>query len=110
MKMGGFRTLCPNTNYMEQTKTPVVEFEQIVLWGCGLDVHVKNVLGHKTDKKDSAWLSKLLLSGVLKASFIHKQDIRELRDLVRYKKKIVSDMASEKQGNKNFRRYQHKIK
>ena len=51
---------------------------------------------HKTDKKDSAWLSKLLLSGVLKASFIQKQDIRELRDLVRYKKKIVSDMASEK--------------
>ena len=58
--------------------------------------HVKNVPGHKTDKKDSAWLSKLLLSGLLKASFIPKQDIRELRDLVRYKKKIVADTASEK--------------
>jgi transposase len=58
--------------------------------------HVKNVPGHKTDKKDSAWLSKLLLSGLLKASFIPKQDIRELRDLVRYKKKVVSDAAGDK--------------
>ena len=58
--------------------------------------HVKNVPGHKTDKKDSAWLSKLLLTGLLKASFIPKQDIRELRDLVRYKRKVVADTASEK--------------
>lgn len=58
--------------------------------------HVKNVPGHKTDKKDSAWLSKLLLSGLLKGSFIPSQDIRELRDLVRYKKKIIGQMASEK--------------
>lgn len=58
--------------------------------------HVKNVPGHKTDKKDSVWLSKLLLSGLLKGSFIPPQDIRELRDLVRYKKKMVADAASEK--------------
>lgn len=58
--------------------------------------HVKNVPGHKTDKKDSVWLSKLLLSGLLKASFIPKQDIRELRDLVRYKKKVVAQAASDK--------------
>ncbi len=57
---------------------------------------VKNVPGHKTDKKDSGWLSKLLLSGLLKASFIAKQDIRELRDLVRYKKEVVADAASDK--------------
>ncbi len=58
--------------------------------------HVKNVPGHKTDKKDSAWLSKLLLSGLLKGSFIPPQDIRELRDLVRYKKKKTQFIASEK--------------
>ncbi|SRR5690606_14282580 len=58
--------------------------------------HVRNVPGHKTDKKDSAWLSKLLLSGLLRGSFIPPRDIRELRDLVRYKKKIVGQMASEK--------------
>jgi transposase len=58
--------------------------------------HVKNVPGHKTDKKDSVWLSKLLLSGLLKASFIPDSNIRELRDLVRYKKKIIQQRASEK--------------
>jgi transposase len=58
--------------------------------------HVKNVPGHKTDKKDSIWLSKLLLSGLLKGSFIPPKDIRELRDLVRYKKKLVAQVASEK--------------
>lgn len=58
--------------------------------------HVKNVPGHKTDKKDSVWLNKLLLSGLLKGSFIPPQDIRELRDLVRYKKKKVAHVASEK--------------
>ena len=58
--------------------------------------HVKNVPGHKTDTKDSIWLSKLLLSGLLKGSFIPPQNIRELRDLVRYKKKKVAQVASEK--------------
>jgi transposase len=58
--------------------------------------HVKNVPGHKTDKKDSRWISKLLLSGLLKGSFIPPVDIRELRDLVRYKKKVVAQAASEK--------------
>jgi transposase len=58
--------------------------------------HVKNVPGHKTDKKDSAWLSKLLLSGLLKGSFIPPQEIRELRDMVRYKKKLIGQISSEK--------------
>lgn len=58
--------------------------------------HVKNIPGHKTDKKDSAWLSKLLLSGLLKGSFIPPKEIRELRDLVRYKKKKIQQVASEK--------------
>jgi transposase len=58
--------------------------------------HVKNVPGHKTDPKDSRWLSKLLLSGLLKGSFIPPRDIRELRDLVRYRKKVVAQAASDK--------------
>ncbi len=58
--------------------------------------HIKNVLGHKTDKKDSIWNSKLLLSGLLKGSFIPPKEIRKLRDLVRYKKKKTQFIASEK--------------
>jgi len=58
--------------------------------------HIKNVPGHKTDKKDSVWISKLLLSGLLKGSFIPPVEIRELRDLIRYKKKKTQFIASEK--------------
>ena len=58
--------------------------------------HIKNVPGHKTDKKDSKWITKLLLSGLLKGSFIPPRHIRELRDLTRYKRKIIEQIASEK--------------
>ncbi len=58
--------------------------------------HVKNVPGHKTDKKDSRWLCKLLLSGLLKGSYIPERQIRELRDLTRYRKKLTYMVSSEK--------------
>jgi len=58
--------------------------------------HVKNVPGHKTDKKDSRWLVKLLLSGLLKGSFIPERPFRELRDLTRYKKKLTQQVTAEK--------------
>jgi len=35
--------------------------------------HIKNVPGHKTDKKDSEWIAKLLLSGLLKSSFVPRR-------------------------------------
>jgi len=58
--------------------------------------HIKYVPGHKTDKKDSAWITKLLLSGLLKGSFIPPQVNRELRDLYRYKRKLVSQTVAER--------------
>ena len=58
--------------------------------------HVKNVPGHKTDKKDSWWLCKLLIAGLLKPSFIPPCEQRELRDLTRYRKKLIQDVASNK--------------
>jgi len=58
--------------------------------------HVKNVPGRKTDQKDSQWLAQLLLAGLLKASFIPNREIRELRDLVRYKTKLTHQISSEK--------------
>ncbi len=57
--------------------------------------HVRNVPGHKTDKKDSVWLTKLLLSGLLKASFIPPREIRELRDLTRYRKKLSQQIVAQ---------------
>ena len=58
--------------------------------------HIKNVPGKKTDKKDSEWICKLLLSGLLSGSFIPEKPIRELRDLTRYRKKVVQQIAAEK--------------
>lgn len=58
--------------------------------------HVKNIPGHKTDKKDSHWLAKLLLSGLLKASFVPPNEIRNLRDLTRYRKKLVQSAGAER--------------
>jgi len=58
--------------------------------------HIKYVPGHKTDKKDSAWICKLLLAGLLKPSYIPPKEQRELRDLTRYRKKLIQHIASEK--------------
>ena len=58
--------------------------------------HIKYVPGHKTDKKDSAWIAKLLLSGLLKGSFIPPQINRELRELYRYKRKLIGQTVAER--------------
>lgn len=58
--------------------------------------HIKNVPGKKTDKKDSEWICKLLLTGLLKGSFVPPRPIRELRDLSRYRRKLTEQIASEK--------------
>lgn len=73
----------------------VLEPSGIVVWIVNAR-HVKNVPGHKTDKKDSAWLCKLLLAGLLKPSYIPPKEQRELRDLTRYRKKLIQDIASNK--------------
>ncbi|GET28052.1 IS110 family transposase [Prolixibacter sp. SD074] len=58
--------------------------------------HIKYVPGHKTDKQDSAWICKLLLAGLLKPSYIPAREQRELRDLTRYRTKMIQHIASEK--------------
>ena len=58
--------------------------------------HIKYVPGHKTDKKDSTWICKLLLTDLLKPSYIPEREQRELRDLTRYRNKLIQHVASEK--------------
>ena len=58
--------------------------------------HIKNVPGRKTDVKDSEWLCKLLRNGLVKGSFVPPKEIRELRDLTRYRRKLVQAISSEK--------------
>ncbi len=57
--------------------------------------HMKAVPGHKTDVKDSEWIAELLRHGLLKASFIPPKPIRDLRDVVRYRKTLVQERSQE---------------
>lgn len=57
--------------------------------------HVKNVPGRKTDKADAQWLAKLLRYGLLQGSFIPPAGQRDLRDLTRYRMKLVQERSSE---------------
>lgn len=63
--------------------------------------HIKNVPGQKTDKKDSEWIAKLLLSGLLKGSFVPPQQIRELRGLHRHRRKLIGQRTAEKNRLQN---------
>jgi transposase len=57
--------------------------------------HVKQVPGRKTDKADARWLAKLMRYGLLQASFIPPQGQRELRELTRYRTKLVQERSRE---------------
>lgn len=58
--------------------------------------HMRNVPGKKTDIKDAEWIATLLRAGLLNGSFIPPVDIRELRQLTRYRKNIVEDINKQK--------------
>ena len=51
--------------------------------------HVKNVPGRKTDPKDAEWMARLLRHGLLQASFVPPEPIRDLRDLTRLRRKTI---------------------
>lgn len=59
--------------------------------------HFKNLPGRKTDVADSDWLAQLLECGLLRGSFIPPARIAKLRDLTRYRTKIVQERVRETQ-------------
>jgi transposase len=58
--------------------------------------HVKKVPGRKTDVKDAEWIADLLCHGLLRPSFVPPPPIRELRDLTRYRRKLVESRTAER--------------
>jgi transposase len=58
--------------------------------------HIKKVPGRKTDVSDAEWIAKLLRHGLLKSSFVPPKPIAELRDLTRYRKKLVQSRTAER--------------
>jgi len=58
--------------------------------------HIKNVPGRKTDVKDCDWISDLARHGLIAKSFVPPRPIRELRDLTRYRSKLVQAATAER--------------
>ena len=56
---------------------------------------IKHVPGRKTDMADSEWLAVLARFGLVRASFIPPQDLRELRLVSRYRRKLGAMCASQ---------------
>jgi transposase len=53
--------------------------------------HFRSVPGRKTDQKDCEWLAQLLQHGLVRSSFVPAQETRELRDLTRYRVKLMQE-------------------
>jgi transposase len=57
--------------------------------------HAKGLPGRKTDVSDAAWLCQLGECGLLKASFVPPEPIRQLRDLTRYRTTLAAERTRE---------------
>ena len=59
--------------------------------------HAKGLPGRKTDVCDAAWLCQLGECGLLRASFVPPEPIRQLRDLTRYRTTLTAERSREAQ-------------
>lgn len=77
-----------------------------------LESHISNIVvanpkwvhavkGEKDDDKDAKWIADLFKLGIVKSSFIPQKDFRILRELTRYKYKLVNMRSSEKNRYQN---------
>lgn len=57
--------------------------------------HVKAVPGRKTDVKDCVWLAELMRNGLLRRSMVPDHDTRMLREVVRYRRRLLQEKAHE---------------
>lgn len=62
----------------------------------------RNIPGRKTDVSDAAWLAQLGAHGLLRASFVPPEPIRELRDLTRARTIATRDRTREIQRLEKF--------
>jgi transposase len=58
--------------------------------------HIRNVPGRKTDVKDAEWIADLVRHGLIAKSFVPPPPLRELRELLRYRGKLVESQAAER--------------
>ena len=58
--------------------------------------HIRNVPGRKTDVKDSEWIADLLRHGLISKSIVPSKPLGELRDLLRYRRKLTQARSTER--------------
>lgn len=63
--------------------------------------YTKPMKGNKTDRKDAKWICDLYMCGMVIPSFIPSANIRELRNLVRYRYKLTCMIIGEKNRAQN---------
>jgi len=63
--------------------------------------YVKAIRGKKTDKKDAKWIADLFKHDLVAGSFMPPSDIRQMRDLMRYRFKLTCFTSSEKNRFQN---------
>jgi len=59
-------------------------------------MYVRAIKGKKTDKKDSKWIADLFKHDLVRSSFIPPPEIRALREIARYRYKLVCMRSSER--------------
>lgn len=63
--------------------------------------YTKPQKGNKTDRKDAKWICDLFMCDMIKPSFIPSYEIRQLRDLIRYRTKLTHMLTGEKNRAQN---------
>src|SRR6266568_7134305 len=59
--------------------------------------HLRHVPGRKSDVQDAEWGCQLVEHGLVRPSFVPPRPLRELRDLVRYRKAKIQERTREVQ-------------
>lgn len=63
--------------------------------------YVKAIRGKKTDTRDATWIADLFKHDLVAGSFIPPPEIRQLRDLMRYRTKLTNFTVGEKNRAQN---------
>ena len=63
--------------------------------------YVRAIKGQKTDDKDAMWIADLFKFDIVPSSYIPVKEIRKLRELFRYRSKLVNERSSEKMRLQN---------
>jgi transposase len=62
----------------------------------GNAAHMRHVPGRKTDVKDAEWIAELVRHGLIHPSFVPPPEVRVLRELIRHRKALVGNLATER--------------